>query len=381
MEKRTVTFAATLTLIGSVLIFANTLLVAWKGEPIILSTHTISSITELSSNSPLVARIVFGLSSIVESPLMALWLIFATINLLNAIVLYHKPEKPTVPSLLIFILSLLSIFIGGGFIIGLVFATVGAVTALQSRRPLGDTFFAKLIRAAKLETSFFRSIKEKRKLMREAAFAVLFINFLSWLGFSLYIYNVNNILKSTDNAFQILALGKTLFDLAIFDLPLIFLGIEMLKWLFLAALLYLIPTKLLGCSGSFDHVAEATAFAYAPLSLQIFLPVVLSNSPLITLWPLTVYFIVNFWLLLALTTMVKAIFNMQTSKALGIVILGGTVFWLTTNRLATGIFATGGMQTNIQPGVQFSIQPDNLLYFLVSGAIVLSFLLGAFKRE
>lgn len=312
MATRTSTIAAKLCLIGTMLIFLNVLAIAYNGSSIVVSSYPVSGVEELvNAGRPLWYRISFGVQSFVEGPLIILWLIISVITLISSISLYLNPDRPRRPGLFIFVLSIISFLAGGGFIIGSFLAIFGSGMGYQWRTPIAETFFGKLIRAAKLDSKIFLSIKKNPMTLREAAIVIMLVSFLSGLGSSLYIFNVNKIAHSSlETTTRILLLGETLFDLSIFNLPLTYIGLSILKWILLSLLIYFFGSKLPGKAVEFDAVARVTAFAHVPLSLQVLMPFVFLNQPFLTdFWPSVVVLVADIWMVFALIVAVKALFE------------------------------------------------------------------------
>ena len=62
--------------------------------------------------------------------LMAVGIVFGLIVLIGSIMLYRNPSQKTAWGVIIIIFSIISIVIGGGFIIGLILGIVGGALAL-----------------------------------------------------------------------------------------------------------------------------------------------------------------------------------------------------------------------------------------------------------
>jgi len=380
--ERTTRIASTLSLIGAFLIFINTLWIAMNGSPLVFYSYQVSSVEDLTTpGAPLWARLTLGFQGIVEGPLSILWLIISVINLYFAISFYLRPERPEKPSSFTLLFSLLSIFVGGGFIIGFALALIGSVMGLQSRLPVGETFFVKLLRSAKLDSKLFTEVIKQKNVMREAAFTVLFINFLSGLGCNLYTLNVDKIIHSSDTSFRILLLGQISYDASVISNSIINMGLGILKWLLLTLIIYLVGTKLMGNPSEFDEVARAVAFTYAPICFQLFIPLIFTNQPFLTLqYPMTIYFVTNIWMISALIVAVKHLFDLPTRETIGTVSLAGTIYWLTVYKIVFPMFNVVDPTFKV-PGVMFNIQPLSLVLILVTLSIIISFLCGTFTKR
>ncbi|MEM2954012.1 MAG: YIP1 family protein [Candidatus Bathyarchaeia archaeon] len=378
MERQTAFIGAVLSFIGAILIFVNTVVVASYGSSIILSSYAASSIDKLmASKSEPWYRIAFGLSSAVEGALILFWLLVSVVILLLAASMFLV-RVPQMQGAIVLLLSIISLFAGGGFIIGSILGIVGGSLALQYSKPFGETFFGRLIGIARFNSKTFEFIKQNPKLLGEGVALLILINFLTGLGSSLYLFNVDKILhSSTETSTRILLLGEPLFDITILGLPIIFIGLAIVKWIFLSFTIYVIGSRLLGTETKFDDVARLTAFAYTPVILQVFLPWVFANEPYLTThWPSTLILITNLWMILVLMVAVRELFEITTTRALGILLLAGSIYWVSIYKF----FLPMVFAPNPIPGILIDIAPKEFVLALVSLAVVLSYLLGTFKK-
>jgi len=382
MATSTAKIASQLCLIGTVLVFVNVLVIAYNGSSLILSSYPVSSVEELvNPGRPFWLRIAFGVQGFVAGTKIIIWGIISVIALISAILLYRNPDRPTTYGSVIFILSVLSILAGGGFIIGSLLAILGSGISFQWKNPLEETFFGKLFRVARLDSKVFSQIKEDQKLLPIAATLFILINFLSGLGNNLYTINVQAITGSLDTASRILLLGETVFAYggqSMFYLPVIYIGLSVLKWMLLSLLIYILGSKLLGRTVEFDAVARVTAFAYTPIIFQIFMPFIFSNQPFLTVhWPLLVFFVTNLWMIVALVFAIKALFQIGMRKALGTILFVGPIYWiLIYNFLIPFVFPFGQI-----PGFVLILNPIEMVFTLFSMSILLSLYLGAFSKR
>jgi len=397
-------------MIGATLILINAMLAASIGSPILISSYPVSSLEQIAPEilsaqgqivyvgmnasdvlakipggqiryKPFWGRIVLGIPGQVEGPLMLVWITLAVINLLLAILLFVRPKQPEIPGFLIMVLSFLSIFTGGGFIIGLILGMIGGITALQSRMTLGETFFGKFIRAVRLDSKLYDMVKENPGLLMEAVVLLVFVNVLSGLGSGLYLHNVDNVLKSSITVpFRILLIGEVFLDISVLTVPLTYISIAILKWLTLSMIIYLVGAKLVGQPSEFQNIARSVAFAYAPIGLQIFLPILFSNEPFLTVqWPMIVYFVTNFWMIFALVVAVRQSLDLPTRRAIGVVMLAGTAYWLIVNKMAIPMLFPEAEYSF--PGIRFILEPLPLVFALTACSVILSIVLGVFKRR
>jgi hypothetical protein len=382
MATSTAKIAAKLCLIGTVLILANVLVIAYNGAPIVLSSYPVSTVEELTNpGQQLWFRISFGVQSFVSGPAIILWGIISVIALISAVLLYRNPDRPMKYGPIIFILSILSFLAGGGFIIGSLIAILGSGIGFQWKNSLGETFFGKLFRVARLDSKVFLTIKDDQKLLRTAAILLIFINILSGLGNNIYTINVEAITSSLTAASKILLLGETVFAYggqSMFYLSAMYIGLSVLKWVLLSLLIYILGSKLLGRTVEFDAVARVTAFAYTPVILQIFMPFVFTNQPFLTAhWPLLVVLVTNLWMIFALIIGIGTLFQIGMRKALGTMLLVGPIYWILTYEfLLPLVFPFGEI-----PGFVFILNPIQMVFTLFSISVLLSFFLGAFSKR
>jgi len=378
MEKQTAVMGKWLSFIGAILIFINILLVASNGSSIILSSYSVSSIDKLmASKSEPWYRIAFGIPSVVEGPLVLIWLIISVVILLLAASMFLT-RVPQTQGTVVLILAIISLFAGGGFIIGSILGIIGGALALQYGKPIEETFFGKIIGIARFNSKTFAYIKQNPKLLGEGVALLVLINFLTGLGSSIYLYNVDKILhSSTETSNTILLLGEPLFDITVLSVPIMYIGLAIIKWIFLSFIIYIIGSRLLGRETKFDDIARLTAFAYTPVILQVFLPWVFANEPYLTSqWPSTVILITNLWMILVLIVAIRELFEIPTTRALGIVMLAGSIYWISIYKFFLPMVFT----PNPIPGIFIDITPKEFVMALLSLSVLLSYLLGTFKK-
>ncbi len=63
--------------------------------------------------------------------LMGIGVILGIVVIVAAIMLYQKPSQKTMWGAIILVLSIISIFIGGGFVLGLILGIIGGILALS----------------------------------------------------------------------------------------------------------------------------------------------------------------------------------------------------------------------------------------------------------
>lgn len=365
-----------LLFIGAILILINGLLIASIGEPIVLYSYPVSSVEELTApTAGFWGRIVFGMRGYIEGPLVILWLFFAVLNLLSAVLLHLKPERKTIYAFLVLVCSMLSIPIGGGFIIGCVLGIVMGLANIESTKPFKETFVGKMFRAFKLDSDFYRTIGKNSEALKTAVFTLIFANLLAGFGNGLYLHNIESIKNppSPDTPFKILLLGQIYWSPSVVYTA-IFLGsLSVIKWFIFSAIIYLF-TKLIGKSYDFDGVARVLAYCYVPVCLQVFTPLIFLREPLLYFeWPFTVFLITNLWMVIALIIALKAILDVPFSKALGITIVSGTTYWIVNY-----LFLMPSLNV---PGIYLIIQPIEVLWALIAASVIFSIMLGTFTKK
>ena len=378
MKRPEMTPTFFLSLVGAVLILANGLWIVVNGGPIVLSSYPVVSLTDVRENAFWV-RISFGIKGLTEGMAALIWLVFGVGMLVSAIRIGTNPRSQKKLGLPIMAFSILTIPIGGGFILGSILGFVGGALGSEWPKPFGTTFLGRMIRAARLDSKLYRTIVEDPGSMRTAAIMIMLINLLSGLGNSLYTYNLSKIKTGTASEVSTILLdGIILWSNFSILTALGFIGIALVKWLVLTLAIYIVGVKIMGSSSSFDMIARSSAFAYVPVLLQVFMPVVFSKYDpfLSSTWPMSIFFLTNLWMIVSLVVAVRETLDVTTTKALGVVILGGTMYWLANN-----IFIIPTLEL---PGIRLELAlPQSLavLLVLVTLAAVIAIFLGVFTRR
>ena len=378
MKRPEMTPTFFLSLVGAVLILANGLWIVVNGGPIVLSSYPALSITDISEDAFWV-RISFGIKGLTGGIAALIWLIFGVGMLVSAIRIGTNPRSQKKLGLPIMAFSILTIPIGGGFILGSILGFVGGALGSEWPKPFGTTFLGRMIRAARLDSKLYRTVVEDPGSMRTAAIMIMLINLLSGLGNSLYTYNLSKIKTGTASEVSTILLdGIILWSNFSILTALGFIGIALVKWLVLTLAIYIVGVKIMGSSSSFDMIARSSAFAYVPVLLQVFMPVVFSKYDpfLSSTWPMSIFFLTNLWMIVSLVVAVRETLDVTTTKALGVVILGGTMYWLANN-----IFIIPTLEL---PGIRLELAlPQSLavLLVLVTLAAVIAIFLGVFTRR
>jgi len=266
---------------------------------------------------------------------------------------------------------MLSIPIGGGFIIGFVLGIIGGLVGVEWPKPLKETFAGKCLRALKLDSSLFKAVSNESKSLSQAAWLLIAVNVLSGLGFGIYNLTLTKTNNSFDAVFNVLLLGQVTFDISIFTYPLIYAGIAIMKWLILSLLIYVVGAKLLGSKREFNAVAPAVAFAYVPVALQAFLPWIFSNQSV--QWGLIMFLVTNVWMIFALVIGVRQSLEISEGRAIGLVMFCGGIYWIIDY-----LWIVPSLEI---PGVWFILKPATFVLLLFSIGTVLAALMGAFTRR
>jgi hypothetical protein len=146
----------------------------------------------------------------------------------------------------------------------------------------------------------------------------------------------------------------------------LFVGFGIIKWIILSLIIFLVGVKLFGEEASLQEIAKCTGLAYAPISLQLFIPFIFTSQTYLTTWPMTVFLLTNFWMILILIVGLKHILDVSLSKSLATVTFCGAIYIL-VNYI---VF----MPLSIPYIIKFQLQPQELTLGLVSLVIAASLL-------
>lgn len=370
--------AFSLILVGVILMFVNVLLVGMNGAPTIVSSRKFESPDEIigtNANSSWF-RASFGLKGWVEGSWTPIWLITTMIMLYCAIRLYIKPLERKTLSLAMGVLSVLSLIYGGGFFIGAILGIVGSGIAFSWPIKPENAFFYKLIRAARLDSKFYRGLSSDENSLKHATYALAFANILSGIGVGLYSYISQRIINanSSNAPFRIMLLGEVPLDLSIVSTVVINVGLAMVKWLILSGIVYAVARGLLERKQQLSNIASAVAFAYIPISLQFFMPFILPNRPSLAFnWPMLVFAVTNIWMALAFVVGVGQSLETNLGKTLGVVSISSAIYLL----IHGTFFAT----LDVPNIIRFTIQPQSALLVIVSALVLGSLLFETYTKR
>jgi hypothetical protein len=365
--------AFSLSLIGAILILANGLWIASNKEPLIFSSP-ISQYSSLAKNPGIFwGRIALGIKGMVEGTFMPLWLFLSIIILFAALMIYISPQHRNIWGTIAILLSIFTIPIGGGFILGLILVLIGGDAAIEWPKSLADTFFGKILRAIRFDSKLYREISENIKTTRQAAMTLLFAGLLSGIGQGSYIYNVFRMQSDPSLIDRVLLSGVTFWDFSLVAPAVEYIGYSLIRWLILTLIIYLVGVKLLGYTTSFDSMARTMAYAYFPMGLQVFLLLVFTGGTWLTVqWPITILSLTYFWTVLTLTMGVKQSVKLSIRKSLGVVFISFMIFWLFDSILA---------ETLKVPRIQILIMPTELMLTALGLLTILGVLLDVFSRR
>lgn len=370
-------FASILSIAGATLMFINALLVGINGGPLVVSSAAITSPNDvLGNDSAFWFRVSFGLKGMVEGTWALIWLIMAFIMLYCAIRLYIRPIERKILCIIIGLFSALSIVYGGGFIIGAILGVIGAGVGYEWPTKLQKIFFYKVVQAARLDSNLYQNLKNDKDALKHGVYGIVLFNILAGIGSGLYTLSVQGIqgAVSSDIPFRTILLGQTPMDLSIVTTAVLNVGVAVLKWITLSFIIYIIAVGLLERKQTLSNIAAATAFAYVPISLQMFMPFILTSKPFLGFdWPFAVYVITNIWMILALLVGIKQTFEISLGKTLGILCISSAAYILVRETFYS---------TLVVPNIlQFAIQPQIMLLGVVSSLIIGSVLFGTYSKH
>ncbi len=193
--------------------------------------------------------------------------------------------------------------------------------------------------------------------------------------------------KSFDaiKAYEILLVGKLDINLGILLLNTLgYFTISVLKWLILTILVYGVCSKLLDSQNSFYSTAMATSLVFTPEVLNVFLPVLFCNEPMLSVsqvlvflpisWPLTVFYLYHIWGFLLLTSLIVGVTEFEKTKALGTALVISCIYLITVHIMMAPLTSTFGI------GIVLTKESHMTVMALVAVGIIISWFLGAFKK-
>jgi len=317
----------------------------------------------------------------VEGNWTPFWLIFTLALFGCTIQIYRKPKMHKILGIPMVIFSLLSLPIGGGCIIGSILAFIGGMMAIEWPKSFSDTFIGKMIRAVRLDPKVLGVLFNDPNTVQSGLLALLFTSIVMGLGNTIYVFNVNLIKTKATDAYEILLRGKLGMDIMTIANGVSFIGITFLRWIAFSTILYVIIVKLKGHEADYGKIAYAVAFAFVPLCIQAFLPMLFSNEPYLSFnWPFTVLVLSTFWVALVVLVFTKHVFELKIREALGVTLLAGALYLLLESSVILVI--TSGLSVSL-PGVILQLKATSLSVILLffSLAVTVAILLGALSRK
>jgi hypothetical protein len=355
-----------LMLIGAFLIMVNCIAIGVNSTPIIISFGRIDSTeTTWVDNAPLWGRISFGNIDSASGIFPAVGIVIASIIIYTTLKLYFKPVHEKIASLVIIFCSALSLFYGGGFIIGSILTFVTGILMYETPKKFNETFIGKILLALKADSRFFRSLTTKTSI-KDASRAILFVYLLSGIGNALYTYNVEKIIATPSSTipYEILFSGKLFGDTMLALTPILTMGLGIFKWIILSVLLFFIA-KIFEFKANLQSITSCVGFAYAPICLQLLTPFIFTSKPyLATTWPFVVLFVTNLWVFIILIIGMKNILEVSFWKSLAFTLMCVAIYMLINY-----IFS---VPLEIPYVIKFQIQPQEVVLTAISFLIAIS---------
>jgi len=376
-------WAFRLSLVGSIFIFLNAIwITSNNNSPIVLTTNSnLTTVSAINNSTDFWGRTSFGYKGMVEGNWTPFWLIFTIALFACTIQIYRKPKMHKVLGIPMVIFSLLSLPIGGGCIIGSILAFIGGMMAIEWPKSFSDTFIGKMIRAIRLDSKVLGVLFNDPNTVQSGVLALLFTSIVMGLGNTIYVFNVNLIKTKPTDAYDILLQGKLAMDIMTVVNTVSFIGITFLRWIAFSTILYVIIVKLRGHEADYNRIAYTVAFAFVPLCIQGFLPMLFSNEPYLSFnWPFAVFLLSTFWVALVVLVFVKHVFELTIREALGVTLLAGALYLLLESLAILVI--TSGLSVSL-PGVIFQFEATSLSTILLffSLAVTVAILLGALSKK
>jgi hypothetical protein len=200
-------------------------------------------------------------------------------------------------------------------------------------------------------------------------------------GNAVYVFNLNLIKTKPADAYNILLQGKLGMDIMTAANAISFIGITFLRWIAFSVILYVVMVKLKGHEADYEKIASVVAFAFIPLSIQAFLPVLFSNEPYLSFnWPFAVLALSTLWVALAVFVFARQMFELKAREALGVTLLAGALYLLLESLFVLVVLSVPSVSL---PGViiQFQALSVNTMLFFFSLAVALAFLLRGLSRK
>ncbi|MEM2144013.1 MAG: hypothetical protein QW279_01525 [Candidatus Jordarchaeaceae archaeon] len=401
MEQSRYSTPIKLSLIGAILILINgAIIIQNNSNPIIISTYQASSTKDIQDPRMFWGRIISGAPGLVERGMAYFWLIFPIGILLLDLWLIRKPRKHAFAGPIIALFAILSLPIGGGFVLGTILAFLGGVAGYEWPKPFKETFFGRMIRVAFLSTKSYNELAEQTNIAHIGVLSLIFVGLIGGIGSSLYAYNVNLINPVYDakmlkyiysaEADGILLGGILKWAPVVYLSAFSLIGFTVLKWIVLSVIVYVVITRINAKEYSFSKLAGVLAFAYIPECILIFTPFVMTNEPMLSQgvrysflpyavipisWPLLLYYLSRIWVFIIVVRILESLLEFFRSKAFGIALFTGVLYFIVNNLILMPLLQVPGIRLEFPQQSLLSVQV--IMTFLVLLAIPL----GAFKKE
>jgi hypothetical protein len=366
---------------------------AWLANELTVNPDYVSDNTTLSldaiSKESFWGRLVLGIPGTVEGGFAYFWLFLAALVLVMDIFIYLNPRRQKQLAPVIVVLSILSLPIGGGFIIGAIIGVVCGIVGSEWPRNFRETFIGRILDVIRLKTATLKALEEDTAKMQAAVLTVILVAVLSSFGVSLYVFNVN--LMYSQSAFAglkseygIFVQGATYLGMDVYFGTAAYITVGILKWLILSIIVYLVGAKVLGMEFKLSGIATAAAFVYVPEILQLLTPLLFPNEPILSkgtlidfipmTWPLALFYISRIWAFVILVIAIKTIMDLPTLRAIGVGLFTGMIYLLVNYLYVYPSLNLPGLR------IQFA---DSSLTILIatSSAVIVAFLLGTFKKQ
>jgi hypothetical protein len=358
-------------LVGAVLILINAAWIAAQGSAIIVSSYPASSTQDFQGDW---GRLALGMPSMIDGFTVYFWLVLAILNLGLVVLLYFKPQNRYYVGIFTLVLSLSSVSVGGGFIVGMILVVIGSLAAIENKTP-GETILGQILRAIRLDSTLYEDIEKRAQNLRTAALRIVFFNILTGLGNGLYVLTAEKILDpSFADASNILLKGDVPFDGSVFGVIGTYIGLGVIKWLVLSAIVFFVATKITGIDAKYKTVACSVSLAYAPIVLQLFMPTVFFNQPMLTgAWPIGVWILSNVWMGIALIQATMKSLDINLGRALGITITSTSAYYVLNSTLIDPSFPV--------MSIKLVLQPIAILETILTLGILIGLAFGTFPRH
>jgi len=391
MKRENVTYTFIVLLVSCVLMITNGLLVALDNSPKIVSSFQ-ANFTRVWDANTFWGRIVFGVPGLVEGGWAYFWLFLVVLLLIITLRAGIRPRTQKKLGPLMVALALLSIPIGGGFYVGAILGVMAGVYAMEFPKPFIETFVGRITSTLTGGTKVFESVSKDSKGLQTAVLVVILVGLLSGFGACLYSTNLGRIYPNGTPAQEdavaasnILIGGVLYTDASFYTSVVGSMGVAVLKWLILSALVYLFGAKLLNSDVSFAVLSSVLAFVYVPEILMIAMPMMFTNEPYLSVtyqflvfpisWPLILFYLSRFWAFVILVFAIEKVLDISRGRAVGTAILVSIPYFIVNYLQLYPMLETPGLR------ISFTSESSTMILLLGSIALLIAVFLGAFRKE